>query len=156
AEGQEPILDQARERRRIEERRLAAAFGVDEQRDGFGEIARHAERLLEQPTRDPRALAPPGGEKPRRDQALQPAAGEEIERPGGVTGGRIREVGLHRGDLRVGGSGRVESLVEGGEAAQGDQSPSGSAGSALPMGAASFAAISRRYRTSASRWPCVA
>ena len=144
AEREEPVLDQARERRRLAARRPAAALGVDEQRDRFREIPGDAERFLEQPTGDARALAAPGSQKPGRDQPLQASAGEKIQRPGGVGGGGLRKVGLHRHHLRVGRSSRVEGVVEGGEVAQGDQSPSGSAGCATPMGAASIAASSRR------------
>jgi len=141
---EEPVLDQAGERRRLAARGPAAALGVDQQRDRFREISGDTERLLEQPARNARALAAPGGQEPRRDQPLEPSAGEEIQRPGSVGGRGLGEVGLHRHDLGVGRSRRVEGVVEGGEAAQGDQSPSGSAGCATPMGAASIAPSSRR------------
>ncbi len=97
----------------------------EQERDGFSKVARRGIRLLDEPLRQPGQLQRPGVHRPRGDVPLEPAAGQEEERPGGVCGRRVAQIRDERRHLRIGGGRPIDLVVQVCETPHGDQIVSG-------------------------------
>ena len=98
---EQALPNQVREQRRLPGRGPPAALGVDEQRHRLRQVSRQREAFGGEPLRHLDRRAAPGREQPRRDQALEPAAGEEVEHPGGIGQRSLGKVRLQGGGLGV-------------------------------------------------------
>ena len=121
AEGEQALFDPAVQGEVAVEVFVALRFVLrraGEEGHGLRQVADGVAALLQQPVRDARRLRRPEAEVGVADEALGAVAGEEVDGPGGVVGGRFPEVGFQGRQLAGGLGGGVEGGVEGGESLQ--------------------------------------
>ena len=112
-ERQDAVLDPARKRQILGWGRRQL---VEDERRRLRAVADDRVALFEEPGRQPRGRERPAVDRRIGQQALQPPAGEEEDRPGRVRRRSRRKVRGHRGDLGVGRRRAVDGVVEAGEA----------------------------------------
>jgi hypothetical protein len=91
--------------------------------DGFGQVADRVIAFVEQPVVQRCPLDRVLAQQPGRHRLPRLAAGQKVDRPGGIGRTGACEIGLQRGQLAVGGGSRVQFGVEAGKLTHGGRAP---------------------------------